>query len=56
MVTAHPANRGAAVDINAASAISASARYQPGSVAIRYPGSPVLAAAEPPTTLVPAAV
>jgi non-ribosomal peptide synthetase component F len=38
MITAHPANSGAAVDINPASAIYANARYQPDSVAIRYPG------------------
>ena len=38
MTTAHPADSGAAVDINPASAIYANARYQPDSVAIRYPG------------------
>ncbi|HKP40504.1 long-chain fatty acid--CoA ligase [Mycobacterium sp.] len=37
-VAAYPANSGAAVDINPASAISANARYQPESVAIRYAG------------------
>jgi fatty-acyl-CoA synthase len=38
MITAHPANSGAAVDINAASTIYANARYQPESVVIRYAG------------------
>jgi acyl-CoA synthetase (AMP-forming)/AMP-acid ligase II len=38
MLTAHPANSGAAVDINPASAIYTNARYQPGSVVIRYTG------------------
>jgi fatty-acyl-CoA synthase len=38
MITAHPANSGAAVDINPASAIFANARYQGGTVAIRYAG------------------
>ena len=38
MITAHPANSGAAVDINPASAIYQNARYQPDSVIIRYPG------------------
>ena len=38
MITAHPANSGAAVDINPASAIFANARYQGDTVAIRYAG------------------
>jgi fatty-acyl-CoA synthase len=38
MTTAHPANSGAAVDINPATAVRRLARYRPGTVAIRYAG------------------
>ena len=38
MITAHPANSGAAVDVNPASAIYVNARYRPDVVVIRYAG------------------
>ncbi|MEV0341840.1 long-chain fatty acid--CoA ligase [Nocardia sp. NPDC050713] len=38
MTTAHPANSGATVSVNPASAIHANAEFQPGRIAIRYAG------------------